>query len=301
MTLSAIGDGENVRLSGQLNFAKPLELDLEPWRVPTNLIHDPLRSFTALRGIRPWLSSLQAWEDLQLGEPPNQLYWWGQGDAPLLTFCAAPLADARNRVAQAAERLSQGGNAWLTNHHVMGKFQRSTNEAVVRWLNMPLMEPYLRATAADGRELVLAGSGGTPFTNRPAPAGLFEQFLDRTNVVCYDWELTAQRVDACLYIAQFIRFIFHKAQVPPNSVSVAWLHALAPWLGNCGTVVTRTGPQQLSFLRKSSLGLTGAELQLLVDWLESPAFPRGLNTFVAPSPAPAAHRPRTNAPPPPPK
>jgi hypothetical protein len=63
---------------------------------------------------------------------------------------------------------------------------------------------------------------------------------------------------------------------------MAWLTAAAPKLGNCVTAVTKTGPGQLSFLRQSGAGLTALELHLLADWLESPQFPCGLHTFLAP-------------------
>jgi hypothetical protein len=49
------------------------------------------------------------------------------------------------------------------------------------------------------------------------------------------------------------------------------------------TLVTQTGPAQLSFARQSTVGFTALELHLLGDWLESPDFPRGLHTFRAPS------------------
>ena len=78
MTLGVTGDGQTVRTRGQLNFAKPLPFELEPWNIPTNLIHEPLVSFTAIQGIRPWLSSSKLWQGLQLGAPPNQLYLWAQ-------------------------------------------------------------------------------------------------------------------------------------------------------------------------------------------------------------------------------
>jgi hypothetical protein len=84
-----------------------------------------------------------------------------------------------------------------------------------------------------------------------------------------------------------------------------WLLALETRLGNCVTIVTRTGPAQLTLRRGSSLGFTAAELDWLADWLESPQFPRGLNTFLGePAPLPPKRGPqhgsgsRTNSAPP---
>ena len=123
-----------------------------------------------------------------------------------------------------------------------------------------------------------------------------------TNLVAYDWELTGPRLEQWLYVGQLLRFALYKAQIPPKSASFAWLSALETRLGNCGTVVTRTGPDQLSFLRNSGIGLNSAELDLLADWLESPQFPRGLHTFLGkPTPLPkrkagASPRPKTTPP-----
>ena len=69
-----------------------------------------------------------------------------------------------------------------------------------------------------------------------------------------------------------------------------WLKALSSKLGNCGTEVTAMDPTHLSLVRKSGLGLTAAELHVLADWLESPAFPSGLHTLLAPPPPPPGER-----------
>ena len=86
-------------------------------------------------------------------------------------------------------------------------------------------------------------------------------------------------------MGQFARLVLHRAQLPTGEPGVLWLKAIAPKLGDNVTDITQTGPNQLSFTRKSTIGFTGIELNLLADWLESPQFPRGLYTFLAPPPA----------------
>ena len=61
-----------------------------------------------------------------------------------------------------------------------------------------------------------------------------------------------------------------------------WLKHVEPILGGSATVVTQTGAEQLTFTRNSTVGFTALELHLLADWLESPQFPLGLHTFIAP-------------------
>ena len=58
VSLTVAGDGANVLTRAQLTFPEPLQLEIEPWTVPADLIPAPLDSFTAVRGLRPWLSSL---------------------------------------------------------------------------------------------------------------------------------------------------------------------------------------------------------------------------------------------------
>jgi hypothetical protein len=61
-----------------------------------------------------------------------------------------------------------------------------------------------------------------------------------------------------------------------DSASVNWLRTVKDRLGNSTTRIALTRPNQLTFDRTSTIGLTGAELNLLADWLESPNFPKGL-------------------------
>jgi hypothetical protein len=294
ISLTMAGEGDLVRTTARLKFEKPLPLNLEDWNIPTNLVHDPLTSFTAIRGIKSLLSSNKNWNTLQLGPPPNQLYFWAQGNLPVTTFWAAPLPDASNHIYQLTEHLIQNANPWLATN-AMGQFQRTTNANAVIWGGLPFMEPYLRSVTLPEGDFIMGGVGASPSTNRPVPPGLFEQFRPRTNIVYYDWELTGARIEAALHNIQFLRFVFQKAQVPPESSSITWLKAVEAKLANSATMVALTRPDSLSFVRRSSVGFTALELHILADWLESPQFPNGLTTFVAEPPPPPLHRHHTNS------
>jgi hypothetical protein len=64
-----------------------------------------------------------------------------------------------------------------------------------------------------------------------------------------------------------------------------WLHAAQDRLGFCATAVNLTAPNQLTFVRRSTVPFTALELHLLGDWLESPEFPRGLHSLLVPGQA----------------
>ena len=64
----------------------------------------------------------------------------------------------------------------------------------------------------------------------------------------------------------------------------AFLKKSAPLQERTTTFLTRTGPAQLGVERYSTTGFNALELHLLADWLESPQFPRGSHTALAPPP-----------------
>ena len=287
ITLGVNGDGKAVRTRAQFDLPKPLPADLGEWNIPTNLIHDPLVSFTAIRGIGPWLSSQKQWQDIFPGVPPSQLYFWAENGLPLLSFCAARLPNASNQVSQLAGRLMQQANPWLATNS-QGSFQPSTNGNGVIWKDLPLVEPFFESMPGGADDLVYGGLVREISTSR-VPAGLYPQITGPTNLVAYDWELTGTRAEQWLYFGQFFRMFLLRAQLPAKSASIAWFNAVEYKLGDCASAVTRTGPAQLSLVRRSTVGLNATELHLLADWFESPRFPHGLNTIVGTPEPPAGH------------
>ncbi|HZI31781.1 MAG TPA: hypothetical protein VFF11_05535, partial [Candidatus Binatia bacterium] len=61
-----------------------------------------------------------------------------------------------------------------------------------------------------------------------------------------------------------------------------WLKAIERMLGTNSTEIVRISSNKLSVNRISTFGFSALELHLLADWLESPQFPHGLHTFLAP-------------------
>jgi len=54
---------------------------------------------------------------------------------------------------------------------------------------------------------------------------------------------------------------------------------LTPRLGFCTSELLKNGFNQLSYSQESTFGLNAVELHALVDWLESPDYPRGFHSF----------------------
>ena len=76
-----------------MNFTEPLNFVLEPWLVPTNIIHDPLVTFTAVRGIEPWVKQLKQIQSLNLDSLPNRIFFGPWPGIPFETSMVAPVKD----------------------------------------------------------------------------------------------------------------------------------------------------------------------------------------------------------------
>jgi len=278
--LALTGVGTNVWWRGTADFSKPLALDLKPWNVPTSLVNWNPSSFTMVRGFRPWLESSPVWTNLQIGPPPDQACFWAAQDLQMQSCFTTPLADASNAVGRLANRVLQNQQRWFGTND-LAKFETSKTFTGLEWKGLPYMSPFLRSITISNQSFVYGGG----FLNAniyPLSAPWLQAALGRTNLVYYDSEETGVRVEQWLYMGQYIRFILHKAQLPPQSPGLLWLRAIVPKLGDSVTDITQTGPNQLSFSRTSSLGFTAVELNLLADWLESSRFPIGLYTLETP-------------------
>jgi hypothetical protein len=277
LSLSIAGESENVRTRGQLTFPGPLRFQFDDWQVPTNIIQQPLIGFTAVRGFGPGLSTVPFWKHLQAGPAPDQAFVWTLRGMPFLTYAITPLVEGSNTVTSFTQYLLSNANSWMSTN-AFGRLAGTTNSDELSWIEVPLISPFTKLVRAEDRDYALAGLVGIPLQRSIFPSPLLEELGQHTNLVCYDWELTGERVESVLSSSQILRFLFRKSQLPTDSVVVTWSKAIAPRLGNCATAVTQVAPDSLSFRRRSTIGFSSLELNLLADWVESPDFPFGLYT-----------------------
>lgn len=280
-TVAVVGVGEYVRTRIEFNYPRPLAWTPEPWRIPTNLIREPLVSFGCVQGLAPWLQT-QAWfQPFLVGNPPNQLFYWGMAHVPFQMFAAAPVTAPSNMVAQLAPRVASACNTNLVRWS-LGSVSWNTNLHAVVWEGIPMIVPMLQAVRDESGEFLFASMFPNNPQPTPLPAELLAEVTGDTNVVYYDWELTGERLDQWRHFGQLLRLIMDKPQWTTNLACFRWSATIATNLGNTVTKAVRTAPNQISIQRKSHLGLTGIELYLLADWLEAPEFPGCLPPLLQP-------------------
>ena len=272
--LTVTGKGEDLRSNLRLRYPQPLNLPLDLWRVPTNTIQDPLISFTAVRGIAPWLKQREFIKPLAVDPVPNQLFLWAQADVPFQSFAAWPAPQATNQLTQLAPRLV----AWAKTNAIrpaVGNILQLTNTVEVAWQGLPIIVPSLHPAPEPTGDFLMTGIFPAAPSNQPLPAELLAQLTSRTNLVYYDWEITGPRLVQWRQLDQVLSMLTPDKlpQLPGFTAGPQWLATLSPLLGNSVTDILLTSPQEFTLVRKSHLGLTGFELVALVKWLEAPGFP----------------------------
>jgi hypothetical protein len=270
------GEGEFLRTQAKMDFDAPLKLVLDPWQVPTNLINDPLDSFTAARGVQPLLSRFQSLGELGLKPIPNQFYVWGQRFFNGQTLLAVPNPDPTNALKRMLPHVPKFINGLLGK--VSGEIGWATNTSEIVWRGLPFLMPFI-SPILDGRERFLL-TGMIPYLGKtnPPPAALYDQFIGRKDMVYYDWEITQERAVHHRHYYRLADIITRHQTLPDNAPAIIWFQEAHQKLGNTVTEISLAGPQRLSLVRKSHLGVTGFELVTLLRWIDSPGFPL---TFVS--------------------
>ena len=262
----------NLDINGKCFFPENLLLKLEPWQIPSNTVHQPITSFTAVRGFAGWLGG-QAWaQPFQLSPPANQLFIWAVNGAPLQSFAAMPLPDAAAGVRQ----LAAGLEPVIADRNAKGGFiapmtLNVTNNQIAL-LGAPFIAPYAKPMTDAGRQFLLIGGFPNSPKNKPLPMDLF-QSLATPNLVFYHWEITAERLSSQLNMSQLALMLTRHQQLGVNSAALQWITNASPAFGNTVTEITQTAPDQFAFKRRAPGGLTALELIALGSWLEAPDFP----------------------------
>ena len=286
ITLLVTGDGANTLVTGDVTFAQPLQLNLEPWNFPQGQMTGPVVGFSAVRGIGPWLAQTNAWTNGKLGSAPNQIFTWAEARAPLQMHLAAPAPTARETTHALGDTFARHVNGWLA-EHALGSVAPWPDASAAVWKDLPMIAPYLTSTNPGWLQggtspSALPDAKPPEIYPRPTREELFTTVASRTNLVAYQWETTGSRAESVHILGQILRAVFRHPQIPANTGSAQWLQAARNRLGNCTTVVTLTAPNKLAFERKSTTGFSAFELHVIADWMESPDFPRGFYSTLSP-------------------
>ncbi len=180
-------------INGKFYFPKNLALNLEPWRVPTNTVHVPFDSFTAVRGFASWLQS-QPWaQPYQLSPPPNEFFAWSLPFSEYQTYAAMPVPDAASTFSKIYDGIVPSLAAANDRQDFMSPItpERTNNEA--NFSGVPFIGLKLRALSERAGQFLYMEMFPNTARSKPLPPELFQR-LATQNLVFYHWEMTSNRV-----------------------------------------------------------------------------------------------------------
>jgi hypothetical protein len=309
---------QSLLMSAKVIYPKPVPWKSEPWRIPTRIVRDPLISFTAGQDLEAFMDPGEPLAKLTDNPLAGQFYVWALGEMGLQSYGAWPVANATNSIQRvAAEATNIFNPAFKQN--VWGELRWQAEHKTLIWANLcPILLPTLQIAPETNGQYLLASLFPIALRNKPAPEELFQQFTGRTNVVYYDWEGTGNRLEQWRLLSGMLP-ILPRMQTPssagnstnrptaarsanpsaptnnpsarpkvrpPIVVVDNWFSGVTPMLWDHDTVteITRTGPAELTVLRKSPFAVTSLELVLLSHWLSGTGSP-GIDPRLLPPPA----------------
>jgi len=286
---------DNIVTKMRIRYPEAIVWKAQPWNVPTNLVRDPLISFTAARDVAPFLAPSPLFSQLKANPWNEQFFVWAMwmGGMPFQTFGAMPVQDPTNTYRALALQLPALFNAPLEKINA-GAFVELTNHQAVVLTGLPQLAPRIRPyTEASGGFLAMDFFGGvSPRTTKPAPPELLAQLDSQKNIIYYDWEYTEKRLECWKTMSVFLPVLrtiptpipgietlppfdvsaTNRSPALPHVATSTWITAIAPLLGNTITVATLENPNEVAFTRNSKLGFTGFELMVLADRLTGASY-----------------------------
>lgn len=280
--LSVYPGDECLRIRGRASYTADLPRLSSSITVPTNLFTDTLISFTVVQNPDGWLEKNSAIRGLMPAPLPDSAFFWGGDMAPYQFFTALPFTGDTNYLPMMAAKINAFAAIDNNGNAVVDATNRTLN-----WSGVPFAGPSLRIENSAGSDFLI----GATFPTSRAVEGLDANFVrivgSRTNLLLYDWEFTASRLDSWFRVGQLALLMAQYKQLAGDTASLKWLQAAAPKLpngGNTVTEITQTGPRELALSRRAPLLFTSAELFWLANWLESSNFPAA--NFLVPVPTP---------------
>lgn len=309
---------QSLVMSAKVIYPKPVAWKSEPWRIPTRIVRDPLISFTAAQDLAAFMDPGEPLAKLTDNPLAGQFYVWALGEMGLQSYGAWPVANATNSIQRVA---AEGTNIFnpAFKRNVWGELRWQPEHQSVVWANLcPILLPTLQIAPETNGQYLLASLFPIALRNKPAPEALFQQFTGRSNVVYYDWEGTGNRLEQWRLLSGMLPILprmptpssagnsTNRATVArsanpsgstnnptarprvrtPRVVVDNWFSGVTPMLRDHDTVteITRTGPAELTVVRRSPFAVTSLELVLLSHWLSGTGSP-GIDPRFLPAPA----------------
>jgi hypothetical protein len=277
------------------------ESTLPNWQYPTNLIHDPLVSLTAIRGVTPQVLGLLGLDSYLQGQEIGAMYLWAQAESPFQSYAVVHVNDSASVLKAANAELSRRYSTNAEPGKLDGLVMYDGEKQILGLSSAPGVLPML--SGAENQKPGFLGFSLVPRQRsvQPVPKELLQQ-LQQPGLVVYDWEITSENFVHWWANLQVRDLSLGLNPAPGDGLANLWLTDTLGKVDNTVTQVRQSGPGTFTWSRKAPVGLSAMEWVLVGRWLD-PATPRKLKSpRLAPSSAmglpetPSAKSPPTSKP-----
>lgn len=277
-----------IRTTAKLEFKETLKLTSTPWQLPTFLMNDTTRSFTAARGTREILARAPMFEGWDKSLIPDQFAIWMQPLNEFQTYFGFPVTDGRKFIEEAVTNLSPRFNG--ENTHNLGMINPNTNGLGFLMDDIPLRPPPA-VVAIETNGVTFVAGGFYPYPRNAStngiPAGLLKQ-LEKPDLAAYSWENTDESIRHWRVLAQLNGIVFQQPSVALTDPGQQWLQEITGKLGTTVTEIRQTGPSEVVINRSGTAALSGVELVALTRWIDGKTLPYRGGPRSRPAMAPGA-------------
>jgi hypothetical protein len=287
-----------LHMISKVTYSQPIQWHSQPWRIPTNLVRQPLVSFATGQDVEPFFKSDDTLAQLCTNPLRDQFYFWSMGQMPFQTYMAWPTDNPSNVMRELSTQAMTALNPGLKGLNGT-KLEWNPAQAQLVWTKFGLTSPTMGAAPASNGQYLVAGLFPLTQGSGPAPNELWTQFQGRRDLVYYDWERTGVRLVELRTLTQVLP-ILEALGVGPSGHPLAkgsgasevasrlgieeqWLGGLTRMPGFTVTEVTKSGPNEVTVVRNSPLVFSSLEIVLLSHWLtDTPAGPVNMNLLPQP-------------------
>ena len=269
---TAVATNGAVAWSGTLSKPGLAELSLRDWQYPTNLIYDPLVSWTAIRGVAPQVLSLLGLEGYLQGQEIGQMYLWAQAESPFQSYAVVHVKDSASVLKAANAELSRHYSTNAEPGKLDGLVMYDAEKQILALSSAPFVVPMLSGT--ENQKPGFLGFSMVPRQRsvQPVPKELLQQ-LQQPGLVVYDWEITSENFVHWWINLQNRDLSLGLNPAPGDGLANLWLTDTLAKVDNTVTQVRQSGPGVFTWTRKAPVGLSAMEWVVLGRWLD-PATPR---------------------------
>jgi hypothetical protein len=267
--ISVAPDADKLETDARVIYPATIPWNSEPWRLPKELVRNPLISFTVGQDVAAFLKFSPQFSNFDDNPLTNQFYAWAIGQMPLQSYMAWPVSDPTNAMNKLSTEMRPAFNPILKNLNGTQILWQPARERLV-WSDLRVVAPAIEPAQDNKRDFLLLSLFPLTPAIQPGPDQLWSQLDGRTNLIYYDWELTGRRLQQLRLLTEML---WYRPEVGSDEtlngllIKDKLLSGLGTGIGKTVTEITRPAPNELAIVRAGPLGFTGLELVLLSDWL----------------------------------